>query len=81
MLLGGVQSSVAEAGSSTVSLPSVAARFVVDGKEIVVKAGETLPIPPNAPHSAEMLEDWVTVDIFSPVREYWLRGEDAYLRG
>jgi quercetin dioxygenase-like cupin family protein len=56
-------------------------RFVVDGREIVVKAGETLVIPPNVPHLAEAHEDCVATDIFSPVREDWVRGDDAYLRG
>jgi quercetin dioxygenase-like cupin family protein len=40
-----------------------------------------LCIPPNVPHSVESLEDCVAVDIFSPVREDWVRGDDAYLRG
>src|SRR6266571_4765024 len=38
--------------------------LVVGGEEVVVKAGETLRIPPNVPHSAELLEDCVAVDIF-----------------
>jgi hypothetical protein len=32
------------------------------------------------PHSAEALEDTIDVDIFSPPREDWLNGTDAYLR-
>ncbi len=56
-------------------------RLIVDGKPIVVKAGESLRIPPNVPHSAEVLEDCVAVDVFSPVRQDWVRGDDAYLRG
>jgi hypothetical protein len=32
------------------------------------------------PHAAEALEDSVALDLFSPVREDWLRGDDAYLR-
>jgi hypothetical protein len=28
----------------------------------------------------EALEDTVAVDVFSPVREDWIRGDDAYLR-
>ena len=50
-------------------------------EKIVVRAGESLCIPPNVPHSVESLEDSVAVDIFSPVREDWVRGDDAYLRG
>jgi quercetin dioxygenase-like cupin family protein len=55
--------------------------FVTPTEKIVVRAGESLCIPPNVPHSVESLEDCVVVDIFSPVREDWVRGDDAYLRG
>ena len=52
-----------------------------DGEhEVVVRAGEVLVIL-NLPHSAEALEDTVDVDVFSPPREDWLDGSDAYLRG
>jgi quercetin dioxygenase-like cupin family protein len=55
-------------------------RFVVAGQEKVVKAGEVLHIPAHVPHSAEALEDSVAVDLFSPCRDDWKRGDDAYLR-
>ena len=55
-------------------------RFVLDGKEQLVKAGQILRIPAHVPHSAEAPEDCVGVDVFSPVREDWRRGDDAYLR-
>ena len=55
-------------------------RFVIGGVEKMIKAGEVLRIPPNVPHSAEALEDSIAVDLFSPVREDWIRGDDAYLR-
>jgi quercetin dioxygenase-like cupin family protein len=55
-------------------------RFVIGGVEKVVKAGEVLRIPPHVPHSAEALEDSIAVDLFSPIREDWIRGDDAYLR-
>jgi quercetin dioxygenase-like cupin family protein len=55
-------------------------KFVLAGKEIVVAEGEALQIPPHVPHSAEALEDSVAVDLFSPPREDWIRGDDAYLR-
>lgn len=57
-----------------------ALRFVVGGQEQLVKAGEILRIPPHVPHSAEAPEDCVGIDIFTPVREDWRRGDDAYLR-
>jgi quercetin dioxygenase-like cupin family protein len=57
-----------------------ALKFVIGGVEKVVKAGEVMRIPPHVPHSAEALEDSVAVDLFSPIREDWIRGDDAYLR-
>ena len=55
-------------------------RFMLDNKEQIVEAGQILRIPPNLPHSAEALEDSVAMDVFSPRREDWIRGDDAYLR-
>ena len=55
-------------------------RFVIAGREQIVKAGEVLRIPPHVPHSAEALEESIAVDLFSPPREDWKRGDDAYLR-
>jgi quercetin dioxygenase-like cupin family protein len=57
-----------------------ALRFVLAGEELILKAGQVLRIPPHVPHSAEALEDSIAVDLFSPVREDWIRGDDAYLR-
>jgi quercetin dioxygenase-like cupin family protein len=58
-----------------------ALKFIIDGKEAIVRAGETLHIPPFATHSAEALEDTDALDVFSPVRRDWMEGRDAYLRG
>jgi len=57
-----------------------ALKFAVDGKEIVVKAGEVLCIPPNMPHEAWALEDTLDLDVFTPPREDWLNKTDDYLR-
>ena len=57
-----------------------ALKFWIDGKEIVVRAGEVLTIPPHMPHKAEALEDTVDLDIFHPPRADWLNKTDAYLR-
>lgn len=56
-------------------------KFNVAGEEVLVRAGETLHIPPFTAHSAEALEDTDALDAFSPVREDWMQGNDAYLRG
>ena len=51
-----------------------------DVEEIVVSAGDVLFIPSNVPHMAEALEDTLDVDIFSPPRQDWLEGTDAYFQ-
>jgi quercetin dioxygenase-like cupin family protein len=58
-----------------------ALQFRLDGREIVVRSGEILCIPPNMPHEALALEDCVDLDIFNPPREDWINKADAYLRG
>ena len=55
-------------------------RFVVDGREHIVVAGESVFLPANAQHEVEALSDAVALDVFSPVREDWVRGDDSYLR-
>ena len=57
-----------------------ALRFWIDGKVIVVNAGECLTIPPNMPHKAEALEDTVDFDVFNPPRADWMNNTDTYLR-
>lgn len=59
---------------------SGALHFTIEGKEITVRSGEYLCIPPNVPHSAVALEDTVDVDIFTPPRQDWLDKTDQYLR-
>lgn len=41
-------------------------KIVVDGDERVLGAGESIAIPPNAPHTAEFLEDTVMLEVFIP---------------
>lgn len=57
-----------------------ALKFELEGREVVVHAGEVLHIPSNVPHRAVALEDTLDLDIFSPIREDWLTRDDAYLR-
>ena len=57
-----------------------ALKFAIDGKEIVVRAGEVLCIPSNMPHEAWALEDTLDLDVFDPPREDWLNKTDGYLR-
>jgi quercetin dioxygenase-like cupin family protein len=58
-----------------------ALKFWIDNREIVVRSGEVLCIPPHMPHKAEALEDTVDLDVFYPPRQDWLTKQDAYLRG
>ena len=57
-----------------------ALKFWIDGKEIVVHAGEVLCIPSNMPHKAEAMEDTVDLDVFTPPRADWINSTDQYLR-
>ena len=57
-----------------------ALKFQIDGKEIIVRAGETLLIPAFVYHSAEAIEDCDEMDVFSPIRVDWIDGTDHYLR-
>jgi len=57
-----------------------ALKFSIEGREQIVRAGESLAIPAWIPHGVEVLEDSLVIDIFVPAREDWIRGDDAYLR-
>ena len=54
--------------------------FAPDGKEVIARAGDTIQIPSGLPHGAVALEDTVAMDIFTPQRQDWIAGDDAYLR-
>lgn len=55
-------------------------RFLIDGREILVSAGEVLVIPAWVEHEATAIELTVELDIFSPIRKDWLDGTDAYFQ-
>ena len=55
-------------------------KFELEGKDILLGAGQVLVIPSNVPHSAVALEDFLGFDVFSPIRVDWLTGQDDYLR-
>jgi quercetin dioxygenase-like cupin family protein len=42
--------------------------------------GDVVVIPSNLPHEALMIGEVVAVDTWSPPRQDWLDGSDAYLR-
>lgn len=55
-------------------------RFRIDGRELILEAGDVLHIPADAPHDVLALEDSLAMDVFSPPRDDWRTGDDAYLR-
>lgn len=55
-------------------------KFLINGQEIFVRAGQTLVIPSHEEHSAEAIEETDEIDTFSPIRTDWLDGSDAYIR-
>jgi quercetin dioxygenase-like cupin family protein len=55
-------------------------QFTAAKGELLLGAGESLEIPPGAPHGVLAIEDSVVVDLFTPRREDWIAGDDAYLR-
>jgi quercetin dioxygenase-like cupin family protein len=56
-------------------------KFTVGGEERLTKKGDIVVIPPYVEHSAVTLQDSLGLDVFTPLREDWLSGSDAYLRG
>ena len=58
-----------------------ALQFEIDGRTVVLRKGDVMVIPSNMPHSALALEDTDDMDIFTPPRQDWITGQDAYLRG
>jgi len=57
-----------------------ALEFEIEGRKVVVSAGQVLRIPSHVPHRAVALEDTLDLDIFSPIRMDWLTRQDEYLR-
>jgi quercetin dioxygenase-like cupin family protein len=49
-------------------------KFFINGEEHIVSAGSVLHFPPNILHGATMMdEEVVLIDIFSPIREDFLK--------
>ena len=55
-------------------------RFTLEGREVIRASNQLISIPSQVPHTVEAIEDTLAYDIFSPIREDWIKGEDAYLR-
>jgi quercetin dioxygenase-like cupin family protein len=49
-------------------------KFIIGEEERIVSAGDVLHFPPNSWHGATMLDNEVVlIDIFSPIREDFLK--------
>jgi quercetin dioxygenase-like cupin family protein len=53
-----------------------ALKVVVGGDVLTVREGEVLHVPSGVPHQAEALEDTLELDVFSPIRQDWLKDGD-----
>jgi len=70
----------AHANEQIASVERGALRFHIGGVDQVLGAGESLVIPPDVRHGVVALEDTVVTDVFTPRRDDWIKGDDAYLR-
>lgn len=48
-------------------------KITIDGKTEILETGDGFFVPPNAKHGAECLEPGMLIDVFSPVREDFLK--------
>ncbi len=55
-------------------------RFTFPDRDVVVRGGQVLLIPSNVSHGAEMPEDTVSLEFFSPPRQDWIPSADARQR-
>jgi len=55
-------------------------RLIVSGESMVLRAGQVLVIPPDAPHEAFADEDAEVLDAFSPRRDDSARNEIDYMK-
>ena len=68
------------ANDQITTVESGSVRFIMNGEEVILKAGDMVAVPPDVPHGNEALEDTVIIEIFSPIRADWITGDDSYLR-
>lgn len=63
------------------TLLSGAMKMNLAGRELTLRAGDVLVIPPWAEHEVWVLEDTVVLDFFVPLRQDWRQGQQQYLQG
>ncbi|AAL64443.1 cupin domain-containing protein [Pyrobaculum aerophilum] len=54
--------------------------FDLGGRRLTAAAGDVVHIPPGVEHEVKAITDAVVIDVFSPPRSDWARGQDSYLR-
>ena len=52
--------------------------LIMDGQTYDMKPGGSWSIPGNIEHGAEVLEDSIAIEVFSPVREDYIHNADNY---
>ena len=57
---------------------SGALAFRIGAELITVRGGEVVHIPSWVEHEVDILEDTVVIDVFSPVRQDWIKKRDTY---
>jgi quercetin dioxygenase-like cupin family protein len=55
-------------------------KFRIEEEEKILGSNQAVNIPSHVRHSVLALEDTLVYDVFSPIRQDWLSGDDAYLR-
>lgn len=75
---GGIVPRHAHANEQVSCVLSGALRFTLEGRQVVVRAGEAIQIPGHVEHEVEVLDDTVVIDVFSPIRQDWIERTDAY---
>lgn len=54
--------------------------FQFDDCEVTAREGDLVEIASHEAHRVEALEDSLAMDVFQPVRQDWIQGDDSYLR-
>lgn len=55
-------------------------RYRVGAREIILREGEVLRVPPSLAHQLEALEDTFVLGVFSPPRQSWVDTVDTDAR-
>jgi len=58
-----------------------AMKMNLDGRDLVLRAGDIVVIPAWKEHEVWVLEDAVVLDFFTPPRQDWKEGQHQYLQG